>query len=342
MKAVVVAEFGREDVLRLTEVADPLPGPGQVQLKVAAVGVNRVDLAIRAGSSRLPITLPHILGLEFAGEITAVGPGVTEWVVGDRVTPHHQITCRLCRACRAGRQMHCERLRQFGIHRPGGYAELAVVDAPDLLRIPAGLADDEAAAVQTTYATAWRALVTRARLRPGETILISAAGGALGSAALQIAVLAGARVIATAGSDDKLRLAREQGADAVVNYTTQDVTQTVLDLTDGRGVDVVFEHVGGDVFPPALASLATEGRVAVCGGHAGSRVDIDLVELFRAEHQILGCARSSRDDVETVLELVSAGRLSPVIARTLPLDDAATAHRLVDERALYGRVVLQP
>jgi NADPH:quinone reductase-like Zn-dependent oxidoreductase len=238
--------------------------------------------------------------------------------------------------------MHCERLRMFGIHRSGGYAELVVVDAEDLIRLPDGLSLDKAAAVQTTYGTAWRCLVTRAKLQPGETVLVSAAGSGVGTAAVQIAKLMGARVIASAGSDAKLDRALAQGADAVVNYTTGDITAAVREFTDGRGADVAFEHVGGEVFGASLDAVAIGGRLTVCGGHAGEVVPLDLIELFRTEHTVMGCARATHDEIATVVRLVGEGRLDPVLGGVLPLAEAAQGHDLLGDRAAYGKVILQP
>lgn len=342
MKAVVFDAFGEPGVMHVAELPDPVAGPDQVRVRVEAVGVNHVDLDIRAGISRLPIEFPHVLGLEFAGRVESVGAGVEGVSVGDRVAPYYQLVCRRCAMCLQGRHMHCERLQMFGIHRPGGYAELAVVDAEDLVRLPESLDSTAAAAVQTTYGTAWRCLITRAKLQPGETVLVSAAGSGVGTAALQIAKLAGARVIATAGSDAKLARATAQGADAVVNYTTDDITDAVRDLTGGRGVDVAFEHVGGEVFGKSLDAVAIGGRVTVCGGHAGEVVPLDLIELFRTEHAVIGCARATHDEIRTVMELVGAGRLDPVLGEVLPLEQASRAHELLGDRAAYGKVILQP
>lgn len=342
MKAMVFGTFGDESVFETADLPDPQVGEGQVVLRVRAVGVNHVDLDIRSGVSRLPIQFPHVLGLEFAGEIVEVGKGVDGWVVGDRVAPHYQVACRACRACEAGHQMHCSRLAMFGVQRPGGYAELVQVEAHDLLRLPDTTSWDQAAAIQTTYGTAWHCLVNRAQLRAGETVLVSAAGSGVGTAAVQIAKMMGARVIATAGSQAKLDRALAQGADEVINYTDQDVTEAILDMTAGRGVDVAFEHVGGEVFGATLRAVATQGRITVCGGHAGEVVPLDLIELFRTERTILGCARSTHAETRTVMRLVGEGRLKPVIGHSLPLNEASRAHALLDQRAVFGKVVLRP
>jgi NADPH:quinone reductase-like Zn-dependent oxidoreductase len=341
MKASSFAEYGDETVMRIQELPTPEPGHGQVLVRVRAVGVNHVDLDIRAGVSRIPIAFPHILGIELAGEIEAIGPGVHDWAVGDRVTPHFQVSCGSCSACERGQQMHCARLEMYGIQRQGGYAEYVVAEARSLIRIPDRLGFAAAASIQTTYGTAWHCLVSRGRVRVGETVLVSAAGSGVGTAAVQIAKRMGARVIATAGSDAKLELARAQGADDVVNYTTSDIASAVRNLTDGHGVDMIFEHVGGDVFQRSLLALATGGRITVCGGHAGEVVPLDLIELFRTEHEIIGCARANYDEIGIVLRMAGEGLLEPVIHRTLPLDQASEAHRILAQREAFGKVVLE-
>lgn len=301
MKAVRFHEYGDAGVLRCEDAAEPEVGPRDVLVRVRSVGLNHVDIDMRNGTSRLPLKLPHTLGLEAAGDVAAVGAEATELAEGDRVTPLYQIACRRCGPCLAGRQQFCEALEMLGIQRPGAYAEYVAVPAHAVVRIRDGMSYDDAASVQTTFATAWHCLVTRANVRPGETVLISAAGSGVGSSGIQVARRAGARVITSAGSDAKLERARELGADVCVNYTRERLTDAVLEATDGRGVDAVLEHVGGEVFTGSLSAVAIGGRVVVCGGHAGEVVPLDLIELFRREWSVSAaperpspsCARSS-------------------------------------------------
>jgi NADPH:quinone reductase-like Zn-dependent oxidoreductase len=199
-----------------------------------------------------------------------------------------------------------------------------------------------AASTQTTFATAWHCLITRAGLRAGESVLISAAGSGVGSSGIQVAKRAGARVITSAGSDEKLERAAALGADVLVNYQTEDLTERVRDATDGRGVDVVLEHVGGEVFTASLEAVATGGRVVVCGGHAGEVVPLDLIELFRREWSVIGCARATEEEIRHVIELVGQGQLEPVVSEVLPLEHAPDAHRLMEERRQFGKIVLRP
>jgi NADPH:quinone reductase-like Zn-dependent oxidoreductase len=342
VKAVRFHEYGDADVLRLEDVPDPEPGPGEVVVRVRAVGLNHVDVDMRNGSSRLPLALPHTLGFEAGGDIAAVGEGVTDLAEGDRVTPLYQVACRRCGPCLAGRQQFCERLQMLGVQRPGAYAEYVLARADAVVPLPDATTYEQAASTQTTFATAWHCLVTRARVRAGETVLVSAAGSGVGSSGIQVAKRAGARVITTAGSDEKLQRASELGADVGINYTTEDLAARVREATDGRGVDVVLEHVGGSVFERSLSAVADGGRVVVCGGHAGEVVDLDLIELFRHEWSVIGCARATEAELRHVIELVGRGELTPVVSEALDLADAAGAHRLMEDRRQFGKLVLIP
>ncbi len=342
MKAVRFHEYGDADVLRYEDAPDPEPGPGEVVVRVRAVGLNHVDVDMRNGTSRLPLTLPHTLGFECGGDVAAVGPGVEGLSVGDRVTPLYQVACRTCPPCLAGRQQFCERLGMLGVTLPGAYAEYVLARADAVLPLPDAMTYEQAASTQTTFATAWHCLITRANLRPGDTVLISAAGSGVGSSGIQVAKRAGARVITSAGSDEKLARASELGADVTINYREEDLAERVREATDGRGVDVVLEHVGGEVFERSLAAVADGGRVVVCGGHAGEVVPLDLIELFRHEWSVIGCARATEAELRHVVELVGRGELTPIVSETLPLAHAADAHRIMEDRRQFGKVLLAP
>jgi NADPH:quinone reductase-like Zn-dependent oxidoreductase len=216
------------------------------------------------------------------------------------------------------------------------------VPAHAVVALPEAMSYDHAAATQTTFATAWHCLITRAALRAGETVLISAAGSGVGSSGIQVARRAGARIVASAGSDEKRDLARELGADVVVNYERENLTEAVLEATGGRGVDVVLEHVGGEVFERSLGAVATGGRVVVCGGHAGEVVPLDLITLFRNEWSVIGCARATEAELRRVIELVGRGELEPVISDRLELEEAARAHEILEQRRQFGKVILHP
>lgn len=342
MKAVRYHEHGGPDVLRYEDIADPSPGPGEVLIRVEACGVNHFDVDLRSGISRWPLPLPHQLGVEFAGTVESVGQDVDDLAVGDHVWPQHEVECGQCRYCRAGQPNICLDAKMMSVQFPGGYAELALAPARATHLLPDGVTAVQAAAGQVVFTTAWHMLVTRARLQPGETVVVQAAGSGVGHAAIQIAALNGARVIATAGADHKLARARELGADETINYTHESITDRVLELTDGVGADVYIEHVGGDLFMPSLRALRKGGRLITCGGHAGETPPLDLVELFRNEWQVIGSRVGTAAEMQLTMELMGAGKLAPDIHAALPLEQAPEAHRIIENRGQTGKVVLIP
>ncbi len=342
MKAARFHEYGGRDLMVYEDVPDPVLGSGEVLIRVRATGVNHVDIDLRNGSSRFPLKLPHILGLEVAGEVVDLAPDVVGLSVNSRVTPLYQINCRSCRFCVEGEHSLCRNTKLLGLHLPGGYAEYVKVPAWCVLPLPDRVSYGEAAAFQTTFGTAWHSLISRALLRAGETVLVSAAGSGVGSAAIQIAGLAGAIVIASAGDDRKLDRARELGASFGVNYRTQDLTQEVLAFTGSEGVDVVFEHVGGEVFSKSLKTLRPNGRLVVVGGHGGEIVPLDLITLFRNQWTVIGCQRQTEGELRAVFELIRQGILKTVIHAVVPLEEAAEAHRILEEREHFGKVILRP
>lgn len=342
MKAVRFHEYGGREVLTYEDAPEPDPGPGEALIRVRACAVNHVDVDMRSGTSRLPLRLPHTLGFEIAGDVAAVGDGVTEVEVGDRVSPLFQIHCRECEWCRRGEEMHCERITMLGVQAPGGYAEYVVAPAWALIDVPDSLTYEEAASIQTTFSTVWHALVTRAHLREGEWVLVNAAGSGVGTAGIQVARMLGGRVVASAGSDEKLDRARELGAEATVNYRSEDMAARVRELTDGRGVGVVMESVGGDVLAASLNALDKDGRVVTVGAHGGEVVPVDAILLFRNQWSLIGSVRATEQEIRHVVDLVGQGRLRTVIHRALPLEEAAEAHRVLEDREQFGKVVLVP
>jgi NADPH:quinone reductase-like Zn-dependent oxidoreductase len=341
MKAVRFHDYGSTDVLRYESVDEPSTDDGEVLLRVRACAINHVDIDIRNGSSRLPITLPHILGIEISGEVIEA-PAGTGLTAGQRVAVLYQQSCGSCENCLEGHQELCPSTLMPGIQRSGGYAERIRVPARALIPISDALSFEDAASIQTTYGTAWHALIVRANLQPGETVLVSAAGSGVGSAAIHIAKWAGARVIASAGSEPKLEKALAHGADFVINYMKEETTKRVRELTNGRGVDVAFEHVGGEVFTSALRSVRRGGRITVVGGHGGEVVPLDLINLFRDQVAILGCVRATQSELVHVIRLAERGVFKPVVHEVLPLREAARAHQIVEGRQQYGKVVLRP
>ncbi|MER3399164.1 MAG: alcohol dehydrogenase [Chloroflexota bacterium] len=342
VRAVRFHRFGEPEVLVYEDIPDPKLGPGEAVVRVRACGVNHLDLDIRSGISRLGISLPHILGREVAGEVAALGPDAGGFRVGDRVLVAIIGGCGRCPFCRTGRDNLCPEARRPGINRPGGYAELVVARVEDLIPVPRGLGFEEAAAVPIAFGTAYHMLITQGGLKVGETVLINAAGSTIGTAAIQVARAAGARVVVTAGSEAKLERARELGAHDGVNYSLPGWENRILELTDGRGPDVIFEHVGGEVFKRSLAILAVDGRLCVCGGHAGEIVDLDLISLFRKQARVIGSFSATRREVELALDLVARGELRPVIHGVYPLAEARLVHKLLASRANFGKLILNP
>ncbi len=343
MKVSWFHKFGGPEVLVCEETRKPTPAMGEAVVRVRAVGINHVDLDIRSGSSRIPLTFPHILGREFAGEVAAIEDQASPFKEGDRVWVSCRIPCGTCEFCLSGRDNLCERGGYFGMDLPGGYAEFVKVPVSSLQPLAPQVSFQDAAASQIAFGTAWHVLINRGGLRAGHTVLIQAAGSGIGSAAVQLASLAGATIFATAGSDQKLERAKALGAHHLINYSTdENFAQRVLDLTGGRGVDVVMEHVGGNVFTQSLECLKTDGVIVTVGAHAGEVVPFDIIPFFRRQLRLVGSKNASSTELRTVMGLVAEGKLKPIVHAAFPLSDAAQAHRVVGSREIFGKVVLLP
>jgi NADPH:quinone reductase-like Zn-dependent oxidoreductase len=340
MKAIVIPKHGGPEVLQGTEIADPKPGPSEVVVRVRACALNHLDLWVRRGLNGVTFPLPLVPGSDIAGEIAAVGAAVQRVRTGDEVVLAPGVSCGQCAACAAGRDNECRKYTLLGYGRNGGCAEYVLAPEENVLSMPQGLSFEEAAAVPLVFLTAWHMLVARARLQPGEEVLILGAGSGVGSAAIQIAKLMGARVIATAGSRAKLEKARELGADELIDHAQQKISEEVRRLTGKRGVDVVFEHVGTATWEQSILSLATAGRLVTCGATTGFAAQLDLRYLFSRQLSLLGSYMGSRAELFTVLKLVGEKRLRPVIDRIFPLTEAAEAHRRLEQREQFGKVVL--
>ena len=343
MRAVVIRQFGGPDVLRMEEVDAPVVSPGEVIVRVEAVTVNRsLDIDVRRDGSRRGVTLPHVLGVDPVGIVVAVADDVRTIAVGEHVAVTPTIRCGACEFCTAGREAQCLNSRQIGVHRWGGYAEFVSAPARNLISVPDDLPSVDAAVILRHAPTALNLLQSLAEVKEGETVLVMGATGGLGAAGVQVAKLLGATVIAGAGADDRVVAALENGADHGVNYRANDLASQVEELTDGRGVDVVFENISDPlVWPRAFASLAYGGRMVTAGAHGGGRVELDVRRLYGRRIRIIGGAGATRADNAEVLAAAAQGRLTATIDRVLPLHAAAEAHRLFDDRvSLVGKVVL--
>jgi NADPH:quinone reductase-like Zn-dependent oxidoreductase len=343
MKAAILTEQGSLDHLQYVDWPDPTPGRREVLIRVRACSLNRVDLYGVLGRKGVRLRCPRILGRDFAGEVAALGEDAEgAFEPGDRVLVYPHVSCGHCDPCRRGRDNMCVRTSVVGVTSDGGLAELAIAPVDNVYPLPANLSFEEGAAVPTTFVTAWHMLVGRARLQPGEDVLVMAAGSGVGSAAIQIARRLGARVFATAGSDEKLALARELGAEHAINYQTEDFSLRVLALTGGRGVDVIVDHVGTSVWEKNFASLAIGGRLVNCGVSSGHRVELHMGQLFTRQLSILGSTMGTRADVQDVLRLLERGEIRPAVARTFPLSEARRAFETMASSDFFGKLVVVP
>jgi NADPH:quinone reductase-like Zn-dependent oxidoreductase len=297
---------------------------------------------VRGGLPGIKIPLPHILGDDVAGVVREAGELVTWTKPGDEVMVQPGVSCGHCVECLAGRDNMCDEYDMIGYRRDGGYAELLSVPGVNVIPKPENLSWPEAAALPLVTLTAWHMLVTQARVQPGEDVLVHAAGSGVGSLGIQIAKLRGARVIATASSDEKLAKARELGADEIVNYTRDDWPKEVKKLTNGRGVDVVFEHTGAATWPGSIVSLKKGGRLVTCGATSGFDARTDLRQVFYRHLTILGSMMGSKAELLAAMKFIESGQIRAVVDCTLPLAEARQAHKRMEDRAQFGKLVLMP
>ncbi len=342
MKAAFFKEHGGSDKILYDDYRDPVPEAGEVLVRVRACGMNHVDLLLLDGRFPPPEGLPHVTGCAVAGTVEALGPGVRGLTSGQRVVVFPGFSCGQCEFCWRGERTVCLRYGYLGAHRDGGYAELVKVPAVNLLPLPDALSFEAGAALPMAMLTAWHALVGKVGLRPGQTVLVQAAGSGVGSAAIQIARLAGARVITTVGSDDKVALAESLGAERVVNYRREDFVEAVRAWTGKRGVDVVVEHIGGDTFERSVYALARLGTLVSIGSHDTHWGRLDLRHVYSKNLTVIGTNLGTIVELRQVLDHVVAGRLRPVIDRTFPLREARAAVQYLLDRRNKGKVLLIP
>jgi NADPH:quinone reductase-like Zn-dependent oxidoreductase len=342
MKVVRFHEHGGPEVLKYEDAPDPKIQANEVLVKVEACALNHLDIWLRVGVRRWTLPMPHIVGSDISGEVAEVGALVTRVKPGDRVLLCPGISCGQCEACFKGLDSACRSYTLFGVMVDGGYAEYVKSPEMNVVLIPGDLSFDEAAAVPLVFITAWHMLFARAGLKPGEDVLVIGAGSGVGMAAIQLAKLVGARVIATAGADWKLEKARALGADEVINHSTQSIAEEVRRLTDKRGVDIVFEHVGAAVWEDCFESLATYGRLVTCGTTSGPEVKLNLQVLYGRQRSILGSFMGSKAELLEALKFIAARKLKAVIDSAFPLKDAAEAQKKLESREFFGKILLHP
>jgi len=340
MKALAFNEFGGPEKLRLQDVPDPKAAPGEVVVRVRACALNHLDIFVREGIPALKTPLPFWTGCDIAGDVAKVGPDVTGLRVGDRVCVNPNLTCGRCEFCIQGEDSLCVRYGIVGEHLPGGLAELVAVSAENVLPLPAHVSYEHAASFILTNMTAWRMVVTQARVRPGEDVLILGVGGGVSSTAVQIAKLCGARVLVTSSSDAKLERARQLGADVSINYAKEDWESAVYEKTAKRGVDVVLENVGAQTWKQSLRSLRKGGRLVTCGATTGPIVETDIRIVFWKQIHIIGSTMANRREFNDVMRLFFAGRLKAIVDEIVPLKDGAAAQRRLAEGRQFGKIVL--
>lgn len=342
MKATVFHEHGGPEVLRYEETPEPRMRANEVLIEVRACALNHLDVWARKGLPGVETPLPHILGNDVAGVVREAGE-LVDWIKpGDEIILQPGVSCGHCIECLRGADNLCPGYDILGYRRAGGYAELVAAPAVNVIQKPANLSWEEAAAIPLVTLTAWHMLVSRAKLRPGEDVLIHAAGSGVGSIGIQIAKLLGARVIATASTEEKREKARELGADDAVDYTREDWPKEVRRLTGKKGVEVVFEHTGAATWEGSIGTLARDGRLVTCGATSGFDARTDLRHVFYKHLNVLGSFMGSKAELLEAMRFVESGRIRAVVDEVLPLAEARRAHELMEDRAQFGKLVLTP
>lgn len=342
MKAVIFHEQGGPEKLQYEEVERPVPGPFDVLVKVRAAALNHLDLWLRKGIPGRQIPMPHISGCEGAGDVAEVGSCVTYIKAGDAVVITPGSSCGRCEFCLNHQESLCLSYTMTGVQRNGCFAEYVSVPADTLYPLAKTLSYEEAASVPLVFQTAWHMLVARAGIQPGEDVLIHAAGSGVGIAGIQIAKLFGARVFATASTDEKLEKARGLGADILINYKQKDFADEIRNITAKRGVDVIFEHIGAETWQKSILSLARDGRLITCGATTGPDVALDLRYIFSRQLRIFGSYMGSRRDLHNVFRFLEAGKLKPVIDSVFPLSELRKAEEKMEDRNVFGKIIVKP
>jgi NADPH:quinone reductase-like Zn-dependent oxidoreductase len=342
VKAAYFKEHGGSDKIVYGEYKDPVADAAHAVVRVRACALNQVDMLLLDGRFPPPEGLPHVNGCEVAGTVETLDKGVSALMPGQRVIVFPGFSCGTCEFCLRGERTVCLRYGYLGAHKDGGYAELVRVPAANCLVLPESITFEAGAALPLAFLTSWHALLVKAELKPGQTVLVQAAGSGVGSAAIQIARLAGARVMTTVGSDDKIEFARALGAERVVNYRTHDFVEDAKAWTNKRGVDVVVEHIGGETFERSTYALTRLGTLVSIGSHDTHWGRLDLRHVYSKNLKIVGTNLGSILELRTILDHVAAGRLAPVVDRAFPLKDAGAAVQYLLDRKNRGKVLVIP
>lgn len=343
MLAQVQRTFGGPEALALSEVPDPVPAPGELLVRVRACGLNRLDLLQRVAPVVRGFTLPHIAGMDVAGEVVGRGDGVPadQLPDGTAVLIDPVSACGTCDRCTAGLAPYCEQLRTVGSTRPGGFAELVTTPADHVHRIPAGMSFVEAAAIPVPYIAAWHALVVAGGVRPGETVLVNAVASGVSIALVQLATHVGATVIGTLGGRDRVPLARRIGCDHVIDHRVQDVAHAVADITAGRGVDLAVDHVGPSLFASTIASLSIGGRMVLCGTTSGTRAEIDLPSVYHWGRTLIGAGGHLPGEFADLLATIERAGIRPVIDSVHPFRELPAAQARMEAGGCFGRLIVE-
>jgi NADPH:quinone reductase-like Zn-dependent oxidoreductase len=341
MRAVQFSQFGDAEVLEYGEAPTPAAGPAEVVINLKAAALNHLDLWVRSGAREKNIPLPHILGCDGAGVISEVGLGVTNFKLGDHVLISPGLSCGRCEKCLGGQDNICREYRVLGVRENGTYAEYVKIPAVNAIPISNRVDFHSAAAFPLVFLTSWHMLVTLAKIRPGETVLVHGAGSGVGSAAIQIAKLFGAHIITTAGEEEKLLRAKKLGADEIINYHEKDFVEEVKRLTEKRGVDIVFEHIGGEILEKSLTIITKGGRLVTCGATTDFLCKIDIRYLYSRHLTLYGSFMGTKNELREVVKFLENGKLKPVIDKVFHLKDVKEAHRRMEERKNFGKIVLE-
>jgi NADPH:quinone reductase-like Zn-dependent oxidoreductase len=341
MKAAAIREFGGLDVLRVEDVQGPEAARGEVVIKVLCAGLNHLDIWVRKGRPGAQLPMPHVLGSDAVGVVEAVGEGVESPRVGEQVLVNAALNCGHCEFCRRGEASLCVDFGLVGLVRPGTFAQKLAVPAGNCLPRPPHLSDEEAGVLALAYVTAWRMLMTRAQIKPGETVLIHGIGGGVASAALQFAKMAGAEVLVTSSSNDKLSHALRLGADHTLNYEKESVAKWIESETSGRGVDVAIDAVGAATWPLDIACVRKGGRVVICGVTTGPKAETDLRAVYWNQLTLMGSTMGSAEDFRQMLRAVTVNKLRPVVDKVFPLEEAREAMERMESGEQFGKIALR-